>query len=72
MRFRYVGPHLAVDLPTLGVTVERNHELEVTGERAQEFMKRDDWSRVDTPKPKAPPAEELAPEEPMPTEGGES
>jgi hypothetical protein len=72
MRFRYVGPHAAVDIPALGVTVQRNHEVEVTGERAQEFMKRDDWTRVDTPKAKEPPEE--PPVEPEPEavpEGGE-
>lgn len=70
MRFRYVGPHQAVDLPTLGVTVERNHEIEVTGERAKEFQARDDWARMDTPKPRTP-TEEPAPEEPAPVEEGE-
>jgi hypothetical protein len=73
MRFKYVGDQAAVDIPALGVTVERNHEVEVTGERAQEFLKRDDWTRTDTPKPKEPPPEEppVEPEPEAASEGGE-
>jgi hypothetical protein len=72
MRFRYVGPQEAVDLPDLGVTVFRNHEVEVTGERAKEFQQRDDWTRMDTPKPRAAAPPEEPAEEPAAAEGGES
>lgn len=74
MRFVYDGDQEAVDLPALGITVRRGRdEVEVTGERAQEFLKRDDWRRTDAPKAKEPPPEEKTPVEPEPSEaeGGE-
>lgn len=50
MKFKYVGPHEAVDIPALGVTVAHGDTVEMTGEMAEEFSKRDDWVRVDKPK----------------------
>lgn len=61
MRLRYQGPFEGVEIPALGVVVERGHELEVTGDTAQEFLRREDWTRMDSPKAKAPPPEEPAP-----------
>jgi hypothetical protein len=52
MRFRYQGPHDAVDIPALGVIVAHGETIEVTGAIAEEFVKRDDWERVDKPKTK--------------------
>lgn len=50
MKFTYVGPHDAVEIPALGVTVEHGQTIEVTGDMADEFLKRDDWFRADKPK----------------------
>jgi hypothetical protein len=78
MKFRYVGPFEGVEIPALGVVVDYGHEIEVTGDVAQEFAKRDDWTRTDSPKAKAPPPEEpaltpepAAPEAASSVEGGE-
>lgn len=49
MRLKYVGEFEAVDIPALEVTVARGEELEVTGDVAQELLKREDWERMDKP-----------------------
>lgn len=49
MRLKYVGPFEGVEIPALGVTVAQGEELEVTGDVAQELLKRDDWERTDKP-----------------------
>lgn len=56
MKFKYVGPHDAVDVPALGVTVERGHQVDATGAVAQSLAAQADWQRVDTPKPRKPKA----------------
>jgi hypothetical protein len=50
MKLKYVGPHEAVEIPALGMTVEAGETVEVTGDMAEEFLKRDDWVRTDKPK----------------------
>lgn len=56
MKFRYDGPFDAVDVPDLGVTVERGHQVEATGAVAKSLDAQADWTRVDTPKPRKPKA----------------
>ena len=46
MKFKYVGPHDAVDLVGVG-TVENGHQIEVTGAVAESLSKQADWQRVD-------------------------
>jgi hypothetical protein len=50
VRLKYCGPFDAVEIPALGVTVEQGETVEVTGDMAEEFLKRDDWARADKPK----------------------
>jgi hypothetical protein len=58
-KFRYVGPHDAVDVPALGVRVKRNHQVEVADKAvADSFAMQGDWEEVGAPKPKAPEQEE--------------
>jgi hypothetical protein len=53
MKFKYVGPHDAVDLPGVATDIEREHgRVEVTGELAEALDRDPDWQRVDRPKPK--------------------
>lgn len=52
-KFRYVGPHTAVYVPDLGVTVKRNHQVPVEDKAvADSFAAQGDWEEVG--KPKAP------------------
>lgn len=53
MKFKYVGPHTAVDVPSLGlVNVERGQEIEATGPIAESMAEQDTWQRTDKPKSK--------------------
>lgn len=49
MKFKYVGPHDAVDLDGHG-SVEHGKTVEVTGDAAQSLDAQADWQRVDKPK----------------------
>lgn len=50
MRLRYVGPQVGVEIPDYGV-VMHGEDIEITGDVAQELLKReDDWKRVDKPR----------------------
>lgn len=60
MKFKYVGPHDAVDLPGVGVDIERGHPVEVSGGVAEQLGKSADWQRVDRPKPRKPAAKKVA------------
>lgn len=53
-KFRYVGPHDAVDVPAIGARVKRNHQIEVADPAvAASFAEQGDWEEVGAPKPKA-------------------
>lgn len=55
-KFRYVGPHTAVSVPDLGVTVKRNHQVPVEDKAvADSFADQADWEEVGISK--ATPAE---------------
>jgi len=63
MKFRYDGPFDAVDVPALGETVERGHQVSASGDVAESLLSQPgSWSRVDKPKPRntnpEPPAAE--------------
>lgn len=49
MRLRYIGEHEGIEIPALGVVVAQGEEFEVTGDIAQELLKRGDWERLDKP-----------------------
>lgn len=51
MKFKYVGPHDAVELDGHGL-VEHGHQVEVTGAVAESLSKQADWQRADKPKPR--------------------
>lgn len=52
-KFRYVGPHDAVYVPDLGVTVKRNHQVSVDNKTvADSFAAQADWDEVGVAKPK--------------------
>jgi hypothetical protein len=53
MKFKYVGPHDAVDLVDVG-TVAHGETVEVTGDAAQSLAAQADWKRVDKPKTQTP------------------
>lgn len=53
MKFKYVGPHDAVDLSGHGV-VENGAEVEVTGDPAKSLLSQSGWERTDEPKPTKP------------------
>lgn len=55
MKFKYVGPFDAVDVPELGlVGVQRGHQVEAAGAVAESLSKQDSWQRVAPPKKAAP------------------
>lgn len=50
MILKYVGPQVGVEIPDHGV-VMYGETIEITGDVAQELLKReDDWARVDKPR----------------------
>ncbi len=55
MKFRYDGPHDAVELDGHGV-IERGHQVEAHGAEAESLDRQSDWTRVDKPKPRKKPA----------------
>ena len=64
-RLRYVGPFRAVDVPALGTTVKRNHQVEIEDKAvAAALLAQADWEEVgakaaekkDTPAEAAPKA----------------
>lgn len=50
MKLKYTGPFEGVEIPVLGIVVARGESAEITGDVAEELLKRDDWTRVDRPK----------------------
>jgi hypothetical protein len=56
MKFRYDGPFDEVEVPALGVTCARGHQIEARGDVAKSLDAQADWTRVDTPKPRRPKA----------------
>lgn len=53
MKFKYVGPHDAVDLVGVG-TIQRGKTADVSGAVAKSLDSQADWQRVDKPEPKTP------------------
>lgn len=51
MKFKYTGPHDAVDVPGVG-TVERGASIEVSGDAAKGLLRQSEWERTDQPKSK--------------------
>lgn len=51
MKFKYVGPHDAVDLVGVG-TVQQGCEVEVSGDVARSLDGQSDWQRVKPRQPK--------------------
>lgn len=47
---KYVGPQEGVDIPALGVVVERGAEVEVDAELAKELLAREEWEAVASPR----------------------
>lgn len=65
MKFRYDGPFDEVEVPELGVNVQRGHQVEASGPLAESLDAQSDWTRVDKPKPrKKPAAKKAAPKTP--------
>lgn len=64
MKFKYVGPLDAVDVPDLGlVGVKRGDQVEATGPAAESLSRQDTWQRVAPPK-KTAAAKKAAPKPP--------
>jgi hypothetical protein len=53
MKYRYDGPFDEVDVPVLGVTVKRGHQVEATGAVARSLDEQADWTKVAPPKKRA-------------------
>lgn len=60
MKFRYDGPFDEVEVPELGVNVQRGHQVEASGAAATSLDAQADWTRVDKPKPRKKPAAKKA------------
>lgn len=46
-KIRYVGPFRAVDVPALGTTVRRNHQVEIEDQAlAKSLLAQSDWEEV--------------------------
>lgn len=52
MRVTYVGPHDAVEIPVLGVAVQRGDSIEVPNEIGHELVKQASWETATIFKPK--------------------
>jgi hypothetical protein len=61
MKFRYDGPFDEVEVPELGVLVQRGRQVEASGPLAESFDAQTDWTRVDKPKPRKPAKKTAAP-----------
>lgn len=48
MKFKYVGPHDAVDIPGVG-TVERGHSAEFDADRSAGLLGQSDWEHIPDP-----------------------
>jgi hypothetical protein len=70
MKFKYIGPHDAVDLVGVG-TVKRGESVEATGAVAVSLGAQGDWQRVAPPKPRKPRAKKAAPKPEQPTPAAE-
>lgn len=46
----YVGPHDAVEVPALGLTVKRNEPVEVPKDEAASLLAQDTWAKPRTTK----------------------
>ena len=57
MKFTYIGPHDAVDLPGVG-TVAHGEQVDVTGAAAKSLQQQDTWKRCDTPPARPKPRSE--------------
>lgn len=53
MKFRYAGPFDEVEVPELGVTVKRGHQVEATGAAAESLNAQADWQKVAPPRKSA-------------------
>lgn len=55
MKLKYVGPFDAVEIPELGIEVERNHQFEAVGKQAEALLAQgDNFTKVAEPKPRKP------------------
>lgn len=52
MQVSYVGPHAAVEVPSLGIEAVRDEPIEVDDKDAAELVKQEGiWAEVQAPKP---------------------
>ncbi|MEV5538478.1 hypothetical protein AB0L13_16605 [Saccharopolyspora shandongensis] len=52
MRIRYIGPFVAVDVPSLGITAERDVPIEVPDSAAARLLEQTTvWAEAKPPKP---------------------
>lgn len=56
-KYRYDGPFDEVDVPELGVSVKRGHQVDATGDVAASLAAQADWTKV---APRKPPAKKAA------------
>lgn len=49
-KYRYDGPFDEVDVPQLGVSVKRGHQVEATGDVARSLEEQADWTKVAPPR----------------------
>ena len=70
MKFRYDGPFDEVEVPDLGATVQRGHQVEASGALAESLDAQADWTRVDKPKPRKTAAKKTAPKQHIVAEQG--
>lgn len=54
MKFKYTGPHDAVDLDGHGSVERERGRVEATGAEAESLDAQSDWQRADRPKPRKP------------------
>lgn len=52
MKFRYDGPFDEVEVPELGATVKRGHQVQATGDAAKSLEQQAGWTKVADPKPR--------------------
>jgi hypothetical protein len=65
--FKYVGPFDEVEIPALGLTVQRNHQVQVDDvDVADSLDAQDDWQHI--PKPKRQPRKAAAKKTAAPSE----
>lgn len=71
MKFRYDGPFDEVEVPELGVTVKRGHQVEATGKVAESLGRQTDWTKVAPPKKTTAKAAAKKAEKPAPEISGD-